>query len=423
MRRLIISQSALPSTQAVVTLGLTLVLLTGSVRAGDWPQILGPQRNGQAQNEILAETWPDTSPQMIWQRDVGSGYAGVAVVGDACILFHRQADQSVVERLDAATGQLRWKKTFPTRYVSTIAPDNGPRCTPVIYQGSVYLFGADGDLHALSLADGQLQWTRDLYKECNAPSGYFGAGSSPIVEGNELLVNVGGKQGNGIVALDRNSGQTLWHQTDELASYSSPIAATIGDLRQVIFVTRMNVVSIDPRTGAERFRFPFGMRGPTVNAANPLIVGNRLFVTASYGIGAQLAQISPAGAKTVWENDDALSSQYTTPIEHQGNLYGIHGRQDAAIAELRCVELETGHVRWKQPDFGTANLIGVDDKLLIQKTSGELVLAQASPDRFIQLATARIFPEGGVVQALPALSDGRLFVRNESKLVVLHVGR
>jgi outer membrane protein assembly factor BamB len=398
-------------------------LLSNSALAGDWPQILGPQRNGQSQNETLAETWPDTGPPKIWQRDVGSGYAGVAVVGDACILFHRQADQSVVERLDAATGEPRWKKTFPTRYVSTIAPDNGPRCTPLIYQDCVYLFGADGDLHALSLADGQLKWTRDLYKECNAPSGYFGAGSTPIVEGEMLLVNVGGKQGNGIVALDRNSGQTLWHQTDELASYSSPVATTIGDQRQVIFVTRMNVVSIDPLTGAERFRFPFGMRGPTVNAANPLVVGDRLFVTASYGIGAQLAQISPAGAKTVWENDEALSSQYTTPIEHQGFLYGIHGRQDAGVAELRCVELETGNVRWKQPDFGTANLIGVDDKLLIQKTSGELVLAQASPERFMPLASARIFSEGSVVQALPALSDGRLFVRDEKTLVVLHVGR
>jgi outer membrane protein assembly factor BamB len=152
-------------------------------------------------------------------------------------------------------------------------------------------------------------------------------------------------------------------------------------------------------------------------------VGDRLFVTASYGIGAQLAQISPAGAKTVWENDDALSSQYTTPIEHQGFLYGINGRQDAGIAELRCVELDTGKVRWKQPDFGTANLIGVGDKLLIQKTSGELVLAQASPDRFMPLASARIFPEGSVVQALPALSSGRLFVRDESMLIVLHVGQ
>ncbi len=411
------------SPRAAVASFIIFFTLFGRTQAGDWPQILGPQRNGQAQHEKLAESWPAAGPKTVWRRNVGSGYAGVAVVGEACILFHRQGDEAIVERLDAATGKPRWKKSFPTHYASGIAPDNGPRCTPLIHKDRVYLFGADGDLHALSLADGAVLWTRDLYRECEAPSGYFGAGSSPIVEGGALLVNVGGKHQNGIVALDTRSGQTLWHKTDELASYSSPVATTIGDQRQVVFVTRLNVVSLDPRTGEERFRFPFGMRGPTVNAANPVIVGDRLFVTASYGVGAKLAQIIPTGAKIVWEKDDALSSQYTTPIEHQGFLYGTDGRQDAGVAELRCVELATGAVRWSEVGFGTANLIAVDDKLLIQKTSGELILAQANPDRFTQLATARIFPEGSVVQALPALADGRYFVRDENALVVLQVGR
>jgi outer membrane protein assembly factor BamB len=293
----------------------------------------------------------------------------------------------------------------------------------VIDKDRVYVFGADGDLHALSLADGRILWTRQLYQECDAPSGYFGAGSSPIVEGEMLLVNVGGKQEQGLVALDRNSGQTVWHRTDELASYSSPVAATIDGQRHIIFVTRLNVVSVDPLNGNERFRFPFGMRGPTVNAANPLVIGDRLFVTASYGVGARLAKIDRAGAAITWDKDDALSSQYTTPIEHHGFLYGIDGRQDVGTAELRCIDLETGAVRWSQPGFGTANLIVVDDKLLIQKTSGELVLVQATPERFTTLASARIFPEGSVVQALPALANGRLFVRNEKTLIVLQVGR
>ncbi len=275
----------------------------------------------------------------------------------------------------------------------------------------------------MSLANGQELWSRDLYKECNAPTGYFGAGSSPILEGDTLLVNVGGKSGYGIVALDRNTGKTQWHQTDELASYSSPVATTIDNERHVIFVTRMNVVSVDPRSGAERFRFPFGMRGPTVNAANPVIRGDRLFVTASYGVGAWLAQISSAGAKILWEKDEALSSQYTTPIVQDTCLYGIDGRQDLGVAELRSIDLATGAVRWSQPDFGTGNLIAVGDKLLIQKTSGELVLAKANPVRYEQLATARIFPEGSTVQALPALAEGRLFVRDEHSLVVVQVGR
>ncbi|MEX2168368.1 MAG: PQQ-binding-like beta-propeller repeat protein [Pirellulales bacterium] len=400
-----------------------MCLLLNSVSAGDWPQILGPQRNGRADNESLAEAWPAAGPKSLWRHEVGGGFAGVAVAGDACIVFHRRGDQAIAERLDAVTGQPQWKQSFPTYYVSTIAPDNGPRCVPLIHDDCVYLFGADGDLHALALADGQPRWTRELYRECKSPSGYFGAGSSPIVEGELLLVNVGGKDGHGLVALDRNSGKSLWHKTDEQASYSSPVAATIGDQRHVVFVTRLNVVSVDPRTGAEQFRFPFGMRGPTVNAANPLILGDRLFVTASYGVGARLANISATGVESVWENDDAISSQYTTPIEHDGFLYGIHGRQDAGVAELRCVDLATGTVRWSQPDFGTGNLIVAGDKLLIQKTSGELVLAKIDPERFIPLATARVFPAGSVVQALPALASGRLYVRDESELAVVEVGK
>ena len=160
-----------------------------------------------------------------------------------------------------------------------------------------------------------------------------------------------------------------------------------------------------------------------MNAANPLVIGDRLFVTSNYGVGARLTQIVPSGPKLVWENDESMSSQYTTPIEHDGFLYGIHGRQDLGVAELRCIELATGAVKWSEPDFATANLIGVGDKLLIQKTGGELVLAQAKPDRFTQLANARIFPEGSIVQALPALAAGRLFVRDEKSLIVLQVGR
>lgn len=390
--------------------------------AGDWPQILGPQRNGRAENERLAESWPAAGPKTVWRYEVGSGFAGAAVTEDACIVFHRRGNEAICERLDAATGEPKWKQAFPTRYVSTIAPDDGPRCVPLIHGDSVYLFGADGDLHALALADGEPRWTRDLYQEYGAPSGYFGAGSSPVIEGDLLLVNVGGKAGHGLVAVDRNSGKTVWNKTDEQASYSSPVVSTLENQTSVVFITRLNVVSVDPRTGNERFRFPFGMRGPTVNAANPVIVGNRLFVTASYGIGARMANIAANGVEVVWENDEALSSQYTTPIEHEGFLYGINGRQDAGVADLRCVELATGKVMWSQPDFGTGNLIAAGDKLLVIKTSGELVLMRANVDRYEPLATARVFPEESVVQALPAFAGGRLFVRDEDELVVVQVG-
>ncbi len=390
-------------------------------RAGDWPQILGPSRNGQAQNERLAESWPKSGPKVVWQQDVGHGFAGVAVAGGRLVLFHRRGNELVGEGLDAATGKPRWKVSFPTDYVSTIASDDGPRCVPVIHGARVYLLGPRGELECVDLQNGRRVWHRDLFADFHAPDGYFGAGSSPIVEGDKLLVNVGGSGGAGIVALALADGKTIWKSTDEAASYSSPVAATIDGARQIVFVTRLNVVSIDPANGSVRFRFPFGARGPTVNAANPLILGNHLFVSASYGVGAQWAKVGADGAKEIWANDDVMSSQYTTCVEKDGLLYGIDGRQDVGMARLRCFDPRDGSIRWTEEKFGTGTLILADGKLVIMKTDGELVLAKPSPEAFRPLARAKMFE--GIVQALPALSDGLLFARDTRTLKCLAVGR
>jgi len=405
-------------------IALTAVLgcLLGSPRgglAGDWPQILGPDRNGKAHGEHLLKAFPASGPKTVWTYPVGSGFAGVAVVDKRVVLFHRLQDESVAEALDAATGKPLWKRTFPTRYVSRISEDNGPRCVPLVHEGSVFLFGASGDLHCLSLDSGKLRWERNVYAEFHGDEGYFGAGSSPIVDSGRLLLNVGGRPGAGLAAFSLNDGKTLWKATDEAASYSSPTAATIDGVRHVVFVTRLNVVSVDPKTGQERFRFPFGARGPTVNAATPLILGNNLFVSASYDIGAEWAKISKDKADIVWQNDDTMSSQYSTCVEKDGFLYGVDGRQDVGVARLRCFDPRTGTVQWTEEGFGTASLILADNRLLILKTDGRLILAEPSPKKFRPLATAAIFDTSGsrnVVQALPALSNGRLYARDATTL-------
>ena len=235
--------------------------LTRPAVAGDWPQILGPTRNGLAADETLAATWPSAGPKLLWKRDVGSGFSGIAVWQDWAVLFHRLDDDLVAEGLEAATGKPRWKVSFPTNYTSTISPDNGPRCVPLIAEGRVFLLGPAGESVCIELSSGKKVWQRNLLEEFSAPEGYFGAGSTPIVEDGKLLINVGGK-GAGIVALNPQDGKTVWKATDEAASYSSPTAATIDDARHVVFVTRLNVVSIDPRDGKVRFRFPFGRAAP-----------------------------------------------------------------------------------------------------------------------------------------------------------------
>jgi outer membrane protein assembly factor BamB len=398
---------------------LSLGVATGAL-AGDWPQILGPHRNGKADGEQL-EAWPATGPKMLWQRSVGSGFAGAAVVGGRAVIFHRLGKELVAEALDAATGQPHWKVTFETSYRGSISPDDGPRCVPLVHGNHVYLFGPGGELACVTFDAGKKVWQRQAYREFDAPEGYFGAGSSPIVEGDRLLVNVGGADGAGLVAFGLGDGKTIWKATDEGASYSSPTAATIGGLRHVVFVTRLNVVSVDPRDGTVRFRFPFGQRGPTVNAANPLVLGDHVFVSASYGVGAQWAKIDARRATTVWESDDVMSSQYTTSIEHQGALYGLDGRQDIGVARLRAFDPRTGKVHWTQEDFGTGNLILAGDQLLVMKTDGDLVLVEPSPKAYRPLASARIFDT--TVQALPALSSGLFFARDTQTLKCFRIGK
>jgi len=396
---------------------LPLALLAASLdraTAGSWPQVLGPSRNGVAENEKLADSWPEDGPAELWKRSVGSGFAGPAVAGGRVVVFHRLGDEEVVEAAQAASGKRLWRESFPTNYVCTIVRDSGPRCVPLIHDGRVYVHGAEGRLACLNLADGKVLWQRRTAADFGLPPSYFGAGSTPIVAGGKLLVNVGGRDGAGIVAFNLENGKTVWKSTDAGPSYSSPVAATVEGSRHVIFATRLEAISVDPRDGGVRFRFPFGKRGPTVNGATPVLIGKHAFFTASYGIGAKVVLIGDDGAENVWEGDDTLSSQYPTPVLHDGALYGIHGRQDVGLAALRAVDPLSGKVHWSEDEFGMASCILADGKLILVTTDGEVVLAEPSREEYRELARARITDE--TTRALPALSDGRLYVRGTTEL-------
>jgi outer membrane protein assembly factor BamB len=390
--------------------------------AGDWPQILGPHRDGRAEGEQLAESWLASAPKLVWERPVGRGYAGVAVVGERGVLFHRVENQEVVEAFDVKTGNPSWKYAIPTSYVSGISPDDGPRCVPIISGDRVIAFGVQGNLACLRLADGIKIWAHDTHSEFGVPESYFGAGSSPLVEGDKVIVNVGGaKSEAGVVAFSLDTGKPAWHVLSESASYSSPIAVTLNGVRHVIVETRLRAVSLDPANGQIRFETPFGMRGPTVNGANPTVIGDKLFMTASYGIGAMFAKISDASVEKLWESNDLISSQYATCIADGGVLYGIHGRDDEGRASLRCLDPEKQKVLWEKEDFGYATLLFADGKLLAQKTDGTIVLIKATPTQYTELASAQVF--NARTFALPALAAGRLYVRDDHRLKCLDLRR
>ena len=243
--------------------------------------------------------------------------------------------------------------------------------------------------------------------------GFFGAAGSPLVEDGRVIANVGGQDAGkdaGIVAFDAATGAVLWTATNHQASYSSGVGATFGGKRAAVFFTRQGLVGLDPASGSVLFQRVWRSRSAaSVNAASPLIVGDRIFISASYETGAALVRVQGTALSEIWSSDEAMSNHYATSVVHNGILYGFHGRQEFNPS-FRAVELETGKVRWSVDQFhaGTVTLAG--DTLLILRETGELLLAGASPDRFNVLAKAQILP--ATVRANPALSDGFLFARN-----------
>jgi len=398
---------------------ITAVALAATVAvraATDWPQFLGPARNGTYAGPPLADAWGAAGPKVVWRKQVGQGFAGPAVVGNRVILFHRVGNEEVLESLDAATGNSTWRYAYRTTYRDDFGFDEGPRAVPVVVDGVIYTFGAEGQLHAVDLAKGTRLWSEDTMKRFGVPKGFFGAAGSPLVEGGRVIANVGGEKA-GIVAFDAKTGKVIWTATDDDASYSSGVAATIGGRRSGVFLTRDSLVGLDLMSGAVQFQRRWRARlAASVNAATPLIVGDQIFVSAQYGPGAGVLRVNGSQLVDVWTSDDVLSNHYATSVFYNGHLYGFHGRQEFGPS-FRAVEFETGKVKWSQEQFRAGSVLLAGDRLLITREGGELVLAAASPQAFRPIARAQILQ--GVVRPYPALADGLLYVRNENTLVSL----
>jgi outer membrane protein assembly factor BamB len=231
-------------------------------------------------------------------------------------------------------------------------------------------------------------------------------------------VNVGGRGEAGIVAFDFETGKTLWQRTAEAASYSAPVAVDVGGAPHVLMVARLSCLLIDAATGDVRWTFPFGQRGPTVNAASPVVIGgDRFLVTSAYGVGCVCAAFDREAVKPVWQGEGPLATQYCTPLLVGDHLYGIDGRDDVPPADLVCVVAATGREAWRERDFGYGTLLAADGKILAAKTDGELLLVRATPAGVETLARCRPLP--GTLRALPALARGRLYLRDDATLICL----
>jgi outer membrane protein assembly factor BamB len=387
--------------------------------ATDWPQLLGPDRNGVYEGGDIPDSWPAAGPPIVWSKKIGAGFSNPVVANQRLILFHRVGNEEIVEALDAQSGVGIWSYKYPTGYRDDFGFDPGPRASPIVMGGQVYTFGAEGTLHCLEFATGKKIWSVDTQKQFGVRKGFFGAGSTPLVEGSRLFLNVGGSDGSGLVAFDKDTGRVLWTATNDEASYSSPVSAMFDGKRLIVFFTRKGLMAVEPDSGKVAFEQQWRSRNQaSVNAAVPLVIGDQIFLSASYGTGAALFRVGEAGVKKLWSSDDALSNHYSTSVYFEGQLYGFHGRQEYGQT-LRCIDLKNGAVRWEEDGFGAGTVTRTGNRLLILREDGELVLAEASPARFRALSRAKIMP--GVVRAYPAVADGLLYARNENTLVCVRL--
>lgn len=386
---------------------LIVCMLSTGLQGQDWPQLRGPNRDG------IYGGAGRTPAGQVWKKSIGQGFAAPAVAQGKLVVFHREGSKELVEAWNPATGAKIWSYSYSTAYRDDFGFDEGPRAAPTIDNGRVYTFGAEGQLHCVNLADGKKIWSEDTHTRFRVRKGFFGAAGAPLVEEGKVLLNVGGPDA-GIVAFDQNNGKLLWQVTNDEAGYSSPVVAMLGGLRRALFLTRAGLVDVDVAAGKVRHQMPWRSRSmASVNAAMPVVVGDVLFLSASYGTGAIALEVKGTSYKKLWSNDDTLSSHYATAVALGGVLYGFHGRQEEG-QQLRAVDLRTGKVLWSVDGMraGTVTLAG--DTLLVLKENGELVTAKADPKQFRALGKFPLL--SGVVRAYPALADGRIFLRNEDTI-------
>jgi len=386
----------------------------GERPSGAWPVYRGPNRDGISTETGWLARWPEGGPKVLWKTNVGVGYSCVSVRDGRLYTMGNRDNKDTVFCFDAGTGAELWT----TPYDCPAGENPGTRATPTLDGNRVYSISRDEQLFCLDAETGGELWSQDLRKTVGGRPPYWGYACSPVVLGRMLILQVGAKDG-AVAALDKTDGKLIWKSGEGIGSYSTPtVYEADGKTRLAVFLGD-GVVALDAETGEQLWKFPVKAKW-NLTITDPIVVDDKVFVSAGYGAGAVLLQVTDGEPKPVWQTVE-FSNHYTTSILWKGHLYGIDGDVERKPF-LKCYEFATGVEKWSHKGLGKGSLMLADGKLIIMGETGELVVAEASPDGYKELARAKVLT--GRCWTMPVLAGGRIYCRShEGDLVCLDVSR
>ena len=381
-----------------------------TARADDWPQWRGPERNGVSQEKGWLDQWPDQGPAIAWKANVGLGFSSFVVAGGKAITVGHAEEKDTVFCFDAVSGTTTWKHSYPSDLGDKYF-DGGTTGSPTIDGDRVYWLSRWGDLFCLNFADGKVVWQRQLQKEADAQVPTWGFAGAATVYNNLLLLNIG----EAGMAVDKKTGKTAWESAKKDAGYSTPLPIKRAGRDELLLGNGQGYLAVDPASGKEFWRMKW-LTQYGVNAADPIPVGDAIFISTGYGKGA--AFIKPPAAEgepeVVWKSK-VLRTQLSPGVLVDKFIYGADG-DTTDKAALKCIEAQTGVEKWAHRGFGTGGLIVADGKLIAITGYGELMVAPATPDSFKPMSQAQVL--GGQTWTAPVLANGFVYCRNSKGDIV-----
>ena len=402
---------------------LVLSLLSGAVSwtaacpayAVDWPQYRGPSADG-----IAAATDGSIKPEgklkVHWKVPTALGFSSFSVADGRVLTLVSDGDAEVLVALKESSGKEIWRaKLGSNKYRGgggAGAKDNrggdGPRTTPTIDGDLVYVYDAAMNLACFNTADGLEVWRHNIVAEFAGRNITWQNATAPVIH-EELLFISGGGPGESMLAFDKRTGAVKWKTGDEKMTHATPVIRTINGKTQIIFYMQSGLVSVNPKNGEIFWRAPFDYR--TSSAASPVVENDLVYCSAGYGVGAGVFRVNDSDSpEEIWKTPNRLMNHWSTPVVVDGHLYGIYKFKKYGRAPLQCVELKTGEIKWSQNNFGPGNCILVGDQLAVLSDAGELVIVQATPDQYKELAREKVLD--GKCWSMPAFSDGKIYIRS-----------